>query len=147
RYIGPYSRPASGFALLTGLHAAAHGDPLGPLHVEQLGNAPDQVILDLMALAVGIDHLPENADELDARLHVEMALEHAGKGVEVNRLAVSRLAGAQQPLQLGFVDAEMAAQRLLEQPALLLAADAVRIHEVEHERRGGDLRIIFRTRI
>ena len=61
---------------------------------EQLGDAPDEVLLEFVALAVGKDDLPEVLDDADALVLAHLALQHAGEAVEVDRLV---LGGGRRP--------------------------------------------------
>ena len=89
-------------------------DAVAALDTDQLGDAPDRVVLQLVQLAVGIDDLPHQADERLAPVLVEMALQHAGEGIEVDRLIVGPLAGGDQRLELGAADRIALRQHRLE---------------------------------
>ena len=64
--------------------ALARGD------AEQIGGAPDQIVLELGDAAVGIDDLPHHLDHAPAAVLVERAVEQAGEMIEVDRLVLGR---------------------------------------------------------
>src|SRR5690606_8648808 len=71
-------------------HRSFPRKPLLPVYAEQLRHTPDEVLLELMALAVGEDDLPEILDDADALFLRRPALEHRGKTVEIDRFALGR---------------------------------------------------------
>ncbi len=60
-------------------------------HRKQLGHAPHHVVLEFVDAAVGIDQPPHHLDDALAVGDVEPPLEHAGEGVEVDRLGIGGL--------------------------------------------------------
>src|SRR5688572_32820948 len=58
------SRPSISNDLGAGHLVAEHGAVAGG-DVDQLGDAPDHVVLELVVLVVGEHHLPHHADDLD----------------------------------------------------------------------------------
>ena len=69
-------------------HLAAQDRELALRHADQLGNAPYHVVLELVVLAIGIDHLPHHADDGDA-LFLGQRGERLGEVIEVDRLGVA----------------------------------------------------------
>src|SRR6476659_10510999 len=63
-------------------------DPVALGDPEQVGRAPDDVILELGHLAIGIDQLPHHLDDALAALFVERAHDDAGEVIEVDGLAL-----------------------------------------------------------
>lgn len=67
-----------GGGLLPLLDALARGD------AEQIGDTPDHMVFHLAAFAIGIDDVPEDADQLEALLGIEMALQVGGEAIIVD---------------------------------------------------------------
>src|SRR6185312_10681505 len=55
---------------------------------DQLGDAPDQIVLELMVLAVGKHYLPHHADDLDPLRFVELG-ERRGEMVEIDGFGIA----------------------------------------------------------
>ena len=121
-------------------------DAVAPVDADQLGDAPQRVVLELVQLAVGEDDLPHQADELDARLRVEMPLQHAGEGVEVDRVLVRLAACRHQPVQRFAAEVVGFGEDFLHPLPFRVLAHAVGIHDVVHQRRSGDARIVRAAR-
>ena len=86
----PHGHASGG--LLTLLNSFAGGD------AEQIGDPPDDVVLHLAALAIGIDDVPEDADEFQPLLGIEMALQ-VGREADNSRRRCFRLPGRLRSLR------------------------------------------------
>src|SRR5690606_40067294 len=108
----------------------------------QVGDAPDGVILHLAALAIRIDDLPEQADQVYALLFRQLPFQLGGEAEEIDRLALRIGARSDQGVELGFVQSvellEAGAQRRLLDVQYL----AVRLHHLDAEPHDGDPRVI-----
>src|SRR6204780_2879577 len=71
-------------------NAPAQIDPLARRHPEQIGGAPQEVILELIALAVGIDDFPHHFDDLGAAFFVQRAVEETGEMIKVDGFVLRR---------------------------------------------------------
>jgi len=125
-----------------GRRLLARLDAVAAFDADQFGNPPDRVVLQLVQFAVGIDDLPHQADEGLARLGIEMALQHAGEGIEVDRLIVGALAGGGQRFEFGAADRVALGEHRLEPLPLDILAHAVGIHHMIEQSRGGNARIV-----
>src|SRR5690606_12094571 len=123
--------------------AAACLDSVAVLHAEQLGHTPYHIILQFVQLAIGEDDFPHEPDEGLALVIVEMALEHAGEGVKINRFVVGCLPGPCKPLQFRSTDGIVPLEGGLEPLPFHVLANAVRIDDVVEKRRRGDMRIVL----
>src|SRR5258708_953373 len=56
-------------------------------NAEQVGGAPDHIVLEFADLAVGIDQLPHHLDDAQASLLIHTAHDDAGEVIEIDRLA------------------------------------------------------------
>src|SRR5262245_29783629 len=92
---------------------------------EELGNPPDDIVLELMELAVREDQLPHHRDNLLTFALVESPLEHVGEAVKVDGLVVRVPRRRDQRLGLGAVEVESAGEEIAEKAPLLLRHDAV----------------------
>ena len=70
--------------------AAAQRDPLLRRHAKEIGGAPQQIVLQLVAAAVGIDDLPHHLDDAGAAALVERAVERMGEMIKVDRFLLGR---------------------------------------------------------
>src|SRR2546428_12995449 len=67
---------------------AANLDAFARGNIEQIGGAPDQVVLELVEAAVSIDDFPHHLDNAPPPLLVERAIDDAGEVVEIDRLVL-----------------------------------------------------------
>src|SRR5713101_7157708 len=63
-------------------------DPIARRHAQEIGGAPDYVILELADLAVGIDQLPHHFDDAKPALLIHRAHDDAGEMIEIDRLTL-----------------------------------------------------------
>ena len=71
-------------------------DPVARRHAQQVGRAPDHVVLELADLAVGIDQLPHHFDDAEPACLVHRAHDDAGEMIEIDRLALDQRRGRDQ---------------------------------------------------
>src|SRR4051794_8706169 len=76
------------------------GDARPAVDADQFGDAPHDVVFQFVSFAISIDDIPQNADEFDARRVVEMTLQNAGEGKEVDRFLICLLAGGEKRVEL-----------------------------------------------
>src|SRR6266568_6940989 len=67
---------------------AANLDAFARGNIEQIGGAPDQVVLELVEAAVSIDDFPHHLDNAPPPLLVERAIDAAGEVVEIDRFVL-----------------------------------------------------------
>src|SRR5690606_35754221 len=87
--------------------------------------------------------LPHQPDEGLAPFRMEMALEHAGEGIEIDGLAVRLLAGQRQIVQFGAGHTIVLAEHRLEALPLRILSHTIDIHDVVEKRGGGHARIVI----
>ena len=79
----------------------AQYDAIRGRDADELGNAPDQVVFQFVALTIGVDPLPQKRDQFLPRRQVEMPIDDAGEGVKVDGVAL----GSEPALNRPSVDA------------------------------------------
>src|ERR1700732_1769677 len=72
---------------LPGGDAVLEIDPVAGGYPEQVGGAPDHVILELADLTVGVDQLPHHLDNAQSACLIHRTHDDAGEMIEINRLA------------------------------------------------------------
>src|ERR1700756_5356068 len=83
-------------------------DPVTLGNAEQVGGAPDDVVLELTDLAVGIDQLPHHLDDALAALFIERAHDDAGETIEIDGLALDLSGIGDEPVRGAAIEPEMA---------------------------------------
>src|SRR5215213_11025963 len=63
-------------------------DAFGRRYAEQIGNAPDQIVLELRSRAVGISDRPHHLDQAQPLAFVERSVEQTGEMIEIDRLFI-----------------------------------------------------------
>src|ERR1700728_1707492 len=113
--MGPPSarRTASFVSRLAGLFGLAGNppaqiDPFARRHTEQIGGAPQQIILELVALAVGVDDFPHHLDDLSAAFFVQRAVEETGEMIKVDGFVLRGRCLVDQFVGGGVVEREAA---------------------------------------
>src|ERR1700688_2171053 len=104
-------------------------------YAEELGDAPDEVVLEFVHLAVREDQLPHHCYDPLPLGFIEPALQHTGKAVEVDRFAVGGFGGSDKIVGIGVVEAEAKLEELAEFPALLVRHESIDRGRMEKERR------------
>src|SRR2546422_11463680 len=75
---------------LPGSNTLIEKDPVARRHAEQIGCTPNDVILELADLAVGINHLPHHLDDAESALFIYRTHDDAGEVIEIDRLALNQ---------------------------------------------------------
>src|SRR5580700_2756727 len=57
-------------------------------HAEQVGGAPDYIVLELVDLAIGVHQFPHHFDNAEPTGFINRAHDDAGEMIEVDRLAL-----------------------------------------------------------
>src|ERR1700676_1457933 len=65
-------------------------DPVARRNAQQIGRAPDHVILELADLAVGIYQLPHHFDDAKPAGLIDRAHDDAGEVIEIDRLTLDQ---------------------------------------------------------
>src|SRR3984893_16219553 len=71
-------------------------NPIARRHAQEIGGAPDHVVLELADLAVGIDKLPHHFDDAKPALLIHRAHDDAGEMIEIDRLTLDQHRGGDQ---------------------------------------------------
>src|SRR5260370_11272116 len=66
-------------------------DPVPRGYAQQIGRAPDDVILELAGLTVGISQLPHHLDDAESAFLVHRAHDDPGEMIEIDRLALDHI--------------------------------------------------------
>lgn len=94
--------------LLPQVNTVALGDS------KQFGNTPDRMILHLAAISIGVDDVPEDADEVQALVDIELAFQVRRKAVVIDRLVFRGLSCYHQLLKRWSVQSVFLGQDLFQ---------------------------------
>src|SRR5436190_5493832 len=83
-------------------------DPVARSYAEQIGCTPDDVILELADLAVGVNHLPHHLDDTESALLIHRTHDDAGEVIEIDRLALDQCRGRDQLIRGTGIKSEAA---------------------------------------
>src|ERR1700759_713492 len=86
--------------LMLEFDAVARGD------AEQVGGAPDHIVLELADRPIGIGDLPHHLHDLETAGLVDLPHDHAGEVVEIDRIALHPGGGGNQFVGGAVVEAE-----------------------------------------
>src|SRR5712691_3104607 len=106
-------------------HAPAQLDALARGNPQQVGGAPDDVVLELVGGPVRIGGFPHHLDDAPAPFLVERAIDQVGEMIEVDRLAVRRDRGVEQLGGARLVEVEAIFEDVVQAVALGLRQVAV----------------------
>src|SRR5665213_1514759 len=81
-------------------------DPVAGRHAQQIRRTPDDVILELADLAVGIHQLPHHFDNAESAFFVDRTHDDAGEMIEVDRLALDQSGGRDQFIRAAGIEPE-----------------------------------------
>ena len=73
-------------------------DPVTRRHAEQVGGAPDHIILELADLAIGVNQFPHHFDDAEPARFIHRAHDDAGEMIEIDRLALDQRRGRDQSI-------------------------------------------------
>src|SRR5438132_10977354 len=93
---------------LPGSNTVLEIDPVARSHDEQIGCTPNDVILELADLAVGINHLPHHLDDTESALFIYRTHDDAGEVIEIDRLALNQHRGRDQLIRGAGIKPEAA---------------------------------------
>jgi len=110
-------------------HLVAQDGAVAAGDADQFGNAPDHVVLELVIAAIGKDHAPHHADDLDAVVHVQPG-QAAGKLIEIHRLGIAPCRVADQLFHRRLLQVVMVHQR---------AANGIALAVLHHPVHGGQV--------
>src|SRR5258708_36802143 len=79
-----------------GSNAVLEIDPVARRHAQQIGRTPDDVVLELADLAVGVNQLPHHLDDTEPALLIHRTHDDAGEVIEIDRLALDHRRGRDQ---------------------------------------------------
>jgi hypothetical protein len=100
--------------LLAFLDALARG------HAEEVGNAPDDVILHFASFAIGINDVPQDTDQLQTLFGIEVTLEIGGEAVVVDCGTFCFEPGGDESVELFAVERILLLQQLAQPPLLAI---------------------------
>ncbi len=86
-----------------GCGALSERDPVGSGDTEQIGNSPYDMIFQFVAHPVGIDDIPEDADQFQPLVVVEMPFEVGGEAIIVDGLVAGLAASLPQTMEAGLL--------------------------------------------
>ncbi len=120
-------------------------NPVARRNAQQIGNPPDHVVFDLAPLTVGINDIPEDAEQLDSVVFVDEVFSQIGReAVIIDRFAAGLVADFDQRLQAILAQVVAFAQQVTKLLLFLIGDIAIRLHDLETERDEGHPRIIGR---
>src|SRR5437899_10663205 len=91
---------------LPGRNTVLEIDPVARRHAEQIGCTPNDVILELADLPVGINHLPHHLDDAESALFIYPNHYDAGEVTEFDRLALNQHRGRAQLIRVARIEPE-----------------------------------------
>src|SRR6266568_1673604 len=110
-------------------------DPVARRYAEQIGCTPDDVILELADLAVGINHLPHHLDDAESALFIYRTHDDAGEVIEVDRLALDQRRGRDQLIRGTGIKPEAGFDQAMKLALFSLGRLAVDRNDVNQQRR------------
>lgn len=129
----------------TGGGLLALQNPVARRNAQKIGDPPDHVIFDFAALAVGINDIPEDAEQLDTVFFLDEMFSKIGReAVIIDRLAPGLVADLDQHLEAVLAQVVTFAQQVAKLLLFLIGNIAVRLHDLETERHERHPRIIGR---
>src|SRR3954447_10768782 len=70
------------------LHGVLEIDAVAPGNAEQIGGTPQHIVLELGDFAVGEHHLPHHLDDTATAFLIDLAHDHAGEAIEIDRIVL-----------------------------------------------------------
>src|SRR5262245_18664134 len=125
-------------------NAATDLDAVARRHVEQVGGAPHQIVLELIEAAVGVNDLPHHLDDPPVAVVVEPVIEAAGEMVEVDGFVLGRGRLVDKLERGGIVEVEAALEHRLQLVAFGRAHLAVDGRGVHQQRCGREPIVVLR---
>src|SRR5438552_17025172 len=81
-------------------------DPVALGNTEQIGGAPDDIVLELIDLAIGISQLPHHLDDAEPAFLIDRTHDDAGEMIEIDRLAFHQHRGGNQLVRSAGIEPE-----------------------------------------
>src|SRR5579883_248874 len=113
--------------------AVAGGD------AEQVGRAPDHIVLELADLAIGIDQLPHHLDNAQPPLFIDLAHDDAGEMIEIDGLALDQSRGLDQLVGSAGIEPESALNQAVQLAPLDFGRLSVKRDHMDQKRGRGQL--------
>src|SRR5258706_1621731 len=110
-------------------------DPIARGHGQEIGGAPDHVVLELADLAVGVPQLPHHFDDAEPALLIHGAHEDAGKRIEIARLTLDQRRGGDQLIRRAGIKPKAACEEAVKFAFFDVGWFAVERDHVNQQRR------------
>src|SRR5208283_109671 len=140
--VGPGSRRLGGVARRLVPSVLPQRHTLPRRHAKQLGDAPDDILLAFVDVAVCVSELPEHADELAAAFLVERTFQDAGEMIEIDGLALALGRMRDQVARLRMGEIEALFDESLHSRALVGVELAVDGGDMDEQRSGGQMVVL-----
>ncbi len=123
--------------------AVAQRDALRRRHAEQIGDAPDQVVLELRSRAVGVGDRPHHLDHAQPLGFVERAVELTGEVIKIDGLLVGGGGLRDQLVGRGIIEFEALLQQALQLVAFGIGHLAVDRGGMDQQRGRGEAQVMI----
>ncbi len=109
-------------------------DPVARGNAEQIRGTPDDIVLELADLAIGIDQLPHHLDDAQPALLVYRAHDDAGEMIEIDRLALDLGRRGNQPVRGAGIELEAGFDQAVQFALLDFGRLAIERDDVDQKR-------------
>src|SRR5579872_5433860 len=123
--------------------------PVAGGYPQQIGRAPNHIVLELAHLAVGINEFPHHLDDAQAAPLIHRTHDHAREMIEVDRLTFDQRCGCDQFVGCSGIEPEAAFDQAMQLAFFDLGRFAVERDDVDEQGGGGQniTRIVEITRL
>src|SRR5882672_11075406 len=111
-------------------------DPVAGRYAQQVGGAPDDIVLELADLTVDISQLPHHFDDPEPALLIHRAHDDAGEMIEIDRLALDPRRGGYQLIRGTGIEPETGFKQPMQLPLFNVGWFAVERNDVNQQRGG-----------